>query len=310
MALAERRQAARARPAGAEPGLHAPAMNGSPMEAAEKLASGLSAAGNAVRRHDPDRFLTALFAPAQARETLFLLYAFNHELARAREVASEPTPALIRLQWWREVVEGVDRRHELATPLRQAISGGQLDPAALLGLIEGREREAEEAIPDLAAWQDYLRATAGGVMAEAGRVLGADAAAEPPLRALGAAYGAAGVLRSVGILARQGRCLLPADVLAAHALTPEAVIAAPGAPSVRSAVAALAAGSLPWLEVRRGLRLPRSARAAALPAVLARRDLRRAARGAPSPAGRLLGDRVAVLAAGFGGWPGGGFGEM
>jgi phytoene synthase len=59
-----------------------------------------------VRRADPDRFFCSLFAPAQSREALWLLYAFNHELARAREVASEPVMALIRLTWWREVVEG------------------------------------------------------------------------------------------------------------------------------------------------------------------------------------------------------------
>ena len=59
-----------------------------------------------VRRHDPDRFLTALFAPPEKRDALLTLYAFNHELARAREAVSEPPLALIRLQWWREVVEG------------------------------------------------------------------------------------------------------------------------------------------------------------------------------------------------------------
>ena len=37
-----------------------------------------------VRRHDPDRFLTALFAPPDRRDALLTLYAFNHELARAR----------------------------------------------------------------------------------------------------------------------------------------------------------------------------------------------------------------------------------
>jgi len=54
-----------------------------------------------VRRHDPDRFLTALFAPAGRQGALLTLYAFNHELARAREMVSEPPLALIRLQWWR-----------------------------------------------------------------------------------------------------------------------------------------------------------------------------------------------------------------
>ncbi len=77
-----------------------------------------------LRQHDPDRFLTALFAPPERRDALLALYAFNHELARAREVASEPTLALIRLQWWREVVGGAVRHHAVATPLSAAIDAG------------------------------------------------------------------------------------------------------------------------------------------------------------------------------------------
>ena len=97
-----------------------------------------------VRRHDPDRFLTALFAPPEKRDALLTLYAFNHELARAREVVSEPPLALIRLQWWREVVEGAHRRHEVADPLRAAIEAGAArSRATCCALIDAREAEAE-----------------------------------------------------------------------------------------------------------------------------------------------------------------------
>src|SRR3954466_2319838 len=99
-----------------------------------------------VRRHDPDRFLTPLFAPPERRDALLTLYALNHELARAREAVSEPPLALIRLQWWREVVEGARRRHEIADPLTAAIEAGMLDRADLLALIGARESEAEPAI--------------------------------------------------------------------------------------------------------------------------------------------------------------------
>ena len=68
-----------------------------------------------------------------------MLYAFNHELARAREVASEPMLALIRLQWWREVVEGTRRRHEVAGPLGAALDTGVLRAEDLAGMIDGRE---------------------------------------------------------------------------------------------------------------------------------------------------------------------------
>ena len=148
-----------------------------------------------VRRHDPDRYLTALFAPAERRETLFALYAFNHELARAWEVASHPTLALIRLQWWREVVEGAARAHEVATPLMAQVAAGRLEAADLLALVEGRERRAD-GLETLADWQATIEATAGRLADVAGRALGAGPEAWVRLRALGSGYGAAGTLRT------------------------------------------------------------------------------------------------------------------
>ncbi len=240
-----------------------------------------------VRRHDPDRFLTALFAPADKREALLTLYAFNHELARAREAVSQPMLALMRLQWWREVIEGAHRGHEVATPLAALLDAGALDRGELLGLIEAREIEVEPFIATLGEWLGYLLGSAGGLAVAAGRLLGAP---EPEaLRRLGAAYGAAGVLRSVPALARQGRCLLPADVLARHGESPESVVAAPWGAQVMGAVGELAAEGRGLLA---GARLPRVGRAAALPAVLARRDL---ARGVGFGGARGLGDRVAVV---------------
>ena len=255
----------------------------------------LSSLGEMVRRHDPDRFLTALFAPEARREALFALYAFNHELARAREAAREPTMALIRLQWWREVVEGAPRRHEVATPLNEAIATGALYPPDLLALIEAREMEVEPAIPNLDAWRGYVLGSAGGLAVAAGRALGAPEAAVPVLRALGAAYGVAGLLRSVPALAREGRCLLPEDLLAANGLSAEAVVSDPAAPALAPVRRSLAAEGVAWLKEGRAARLPREAIAAGLPAVLARRDLARPSR----PAGpRGGGDKIAVVLAG------------
>ncbi|MDR3533603.1 MAG: squalene/phytoene synthase family protein, partial [Rhodopila sp.] len=169
-----------------------------------------------VRRHDPDRFLTALFAPPERRDALLTLYAFNHELARAREVASEPPLALIRLQWWREVVEGEARRHEVASPLSEAIAGGLLNPALLLPVIEARETEAYGDFETLAGWRAWLLAGAGGLAVAAASALGAPA--PEALRPFGAAYGAAGLLRATGLLAAQGTCLLPRYLLGTHGL--------------------------------------------------------------------------------------------
>ena len=248
-----------------------------------------------VRRHDPDRFLTALFAPPEHRDALLALYAFNHELARAREVASEPTLALIRLQWWREVVEGARRQHEVATPLADAIDRGALQRNDLLPMIDAREIEAEPEIATLADWRGYVLAGAGGVAVAAARLLGAP---EPEaFRPFGAAYGVTGLLRNVAVLAARGRCLLPVDLLTAHELSPEAAIAAPGSPPVRAVLARLAEEGRALLRQGAAAAVPRGAIAAALPAVLARRDLARWPR--PAPAQRGIGDRLAVTVAGL-----------
>jgi phytoene synthase len=124
-----------------------------------------------LRRADPDRMLGALFAPPAKRPALLLLYAFNHELARAREVASSGPMALIRLHWWREVIDGADRRHPVAAPLRQALADGIFTHTDLLGLIDAREAEAEP-IADLDAFMAYAQGTAGALIRIAGIWLG------------------------------------------------------------------------------------------------------------------------------------------
>ena len=251
----------------------------------------LSPVGALVRRADPDRFLTALFAPPHRREALFTLYAFNNELARARESTSQPMLAMIRLQWWRDVVEGATRSHEVATPLTALLAEGVVDRDEALALIDARELELEP-IETVADWQAYLLKTAGALAVAAGRVLGTPH--QPRLRAWGAAYGVAGVLRSVRTLARAGDCLLPTEALAAQGLIPEAVTASPDAPAVQAVIDALAGEGRAFLaEAGRGA-VPASWRAAALPGVLARRDLRRP--GVVLPRG--LGDRLAVMLAG------------
>ncbi len=245
----------------------------------------LSPIGALVRRADPDRFLTALFAPPDRREALFTLYAFNHETARAQETTSEPMMALIRLQWWREVVEGAKKAHEVATPLTALLEHGMLDAADLLSMLDAREATEFATVAD---WRAWLLAGPGALAAAAAGVLGVPDA--PGLRELGAGYGAAGVLRNTAAMSRAGVCLLPTLVLAAHGLSPEAVAANPHDPALQPVFETLAGEGRALLgaPVRRGAAL-----AAALPAVLARRDLRRP--GTTHP--RALADRLAVTAA-------------
>src|SRR5260221_11842658 len=93
----------------------------------------LSYCGQQVRRYDHDRFLTALFAPADRRDDLLALYAFNLEIAKIRETVTEPMLGRIRLQWWRETIESfaghIVRKQAVAEPLADAVSDRDRPPA-------------------------------------------------------------------------------------------------------------------------------------------------------------------------------------
>jgi phytoene synthase len=262
--------------------------------------SPLSPLGCFVRQHDPDRFLCALFAPAERREALFALLAYNHELARAREVASQPMMALIRLQWWREVVENAvegrpPRHHEVAAPLHDHIISGTLQAEDLLAMADAREAEAEESIPTAVAFDAYLRGTAGGLSLAIARLLGVPGTKLADMLHLGTLCGLAGVLRNTVVLAAQGRCLLPEDRLTAAGLTPQEVIAQPArAAPVARAMAEAGLRRVPTIG-----RQTRETVAAGLPLVLAVRDLRRCTAGRVVPARRGFGDRLAVTWAGL-----------
>jgi phytoene synthase len=249
-----------------------------------------------IRRRDPDRFLTALFAPPRHRDALLTLYAFDAELTRARDVTSEPHLALIRLHWWREVVEGARRRHEVATPLAGLLDSGQLTPEALLPVIDAHEVETEASIDTLATWRDWLLAGAGGVAAAAAQILGAP---DPEtFRRFGAAHGVARVIRSVQPLAVRGRCQLPADLLEQAGTSVHQAIATPQTPEVASVLRRLATEGERFLAQPAVRRIPRVYVAAALPAVLARRDFRRGS-DTSDPGPRRLADRLAVIWAGL-----------
>src|SRR5215813_4531200 len=74
-----------------------------------------------VRAADKDRYLASLFAPAAARQHLHALYAFASEIARVRDAAREPLPGEIRLQWWRDALQGEGRGQVSANPLAAAL---------------------------------------------------------------------------------------------------------------------------------------------------------------------------------------------
>src|SRR5579872_3768761 len=158
-------------------------------------ASLASKLGASVRAADPDRYFSALFAPAPVRPLLFALYAFNAEVARVAETVREPMLGAIRLEWWRETAEGAakgtPRNHDVARGLAALFATGRVDLRDFESLIAVRAFDSSpDRFADFAALESYLDATGGMLMRLAVRLLGGDpdGAIAPALRAAALAY--------------------------------------------------------------------------------------------------------------------------
>lgn len=244
-----------------------------------------------MRSLDRDRYLAALFAPADRPAALFALYAFNIEIAGVREAVSEPMLGEIRLQWWREAIDGIyagaPRRHAVALALSEAVAAHRLPRAEFDAMIDARGFDLEDTAPGtLAELEHYAAGTSASLCRLAFCALGADGddAAEAAHRA-GIAWALTGLLRAVPFHARQRRCYLPADLMAAAGADTAKLFALKPDDALSRVARPIADRAREHIDAARALRhaVPGKARAAVLPLVLAEAYLRRMARAGFDP---------------------------
>jgi len=237
-----------------------------------------------VRQADRDRFLASLFAAAEQRDGLAALYAFNVEIARVRELARDPLPGEIRLQWWRDVLHGERREEASANPVAAALLATMerhgLAAAKLSDLIEARRFDLyDEPMAGIADLEAYAARTSSALIAVAAQVLGI--AAEPAAEPAGIAYGITGLLRAFPLHAARRQLYVPTELLARHGASAHDIFAGRSSAAVAAALAELHGLARRHLAAahERVLTLPPQALPAFLPVALVGPALHRLERG-------------------------------
>jgi phytoene synthase len=220
-----------------------------------------------VRAADKDRFLSTLFAPAEHRNALLALYAFNLEIARVREVAREALAGEIRLQWWSDALEGRGEGHPVAAALLATIARYQLPPERFEALLDARRFDLyDEPMRSLADLEAYAEGVSAGLIALAARILAGGSDIGALTRHAGLAHAIAGLLAAFAMHAARGQLFVPLDILARHGATREHVAARQPTPQLRAALAELRAHGRDHL--REAQLLLAAAPAAIMPALL------------------------------------------
>jgi 15-cis-phytoene synthase len=210
-----------------------------------------------------------LFAPAEHRQGLFALYAFNIEVSRVREAVRDPLAGEIRLQWWSEVLAGEGRGEVAANPVAAALAAAMaryaLPRERLAALLEARRFDLyDEPMATLEALGRYAEGTASNLIALAAQVLngGRDAGIGALAHHAGLAYATAGLLKAFATHAARGQLYLPVELLERHGAGRTDVAGGKATPELRAALAELR------LIARRHLAQARELVAAAPPPVI------------------------------------------
>lgn len=211
----------------------------------EALAAAFAHCDTAVRQGDKDRWLASLFAPESRRPDLLALYAFNLEVASVRERVREALPGEVRLQWWRDVLEGAGRgdvqSHPVAAALLDVVTRHRLPVAPLVALIDARVADLyDDLLPTVGDLEGYCGETSSAVMQMAALVLseGDEPRSADVAGHAGIAYAVTGMLRSFAPLAAAGRVQLPADMLEAQGIARDDIVARRNPEAVRAVWAA------------------------------------------------------------------------
>lgn len=249
-------------------------------------------AADVLRDSDRDRYLATLALPAEKRDAVVAILAFNADVAAIRERVSGPAPGEIRLQWWNDALtgegHGAIRQNPLADALLDTLDRYALPPGTLQRLIGARRFDLyDDPMPDLETFEGYAGETASTLLQLSAMILNEGLPVEPGDAAghLGVAQAMVGHLRAFGFVASQGRIMLPWSIFEANGVTEGEIFSGIDSEGLHEAlgqIAELAGGHLSKARTAIGL-LPKSVRPAFAIVPVIEAQLRRWQRSEASP---------------------------
>ncbi len=236
-----------------------------------------------LRQSDFDRYLAVLYAPEDKRPALAALYAFNAEIARIRDVVHDALPGEVRLQWWRDLINGTEHGAVTGNPvaalLLQAIQEYQLPRNVFDAYCEARIFDLyNDAMPSRNDLEGYCGETACAILQMAAVILDADAAkssAELSGHA-GVAQAVSGLLRLLPLHRRRGQVYVPEDMLQAVGVNAEQFLKGDDKQAMQRVVSVLTALAREHYAAFEKQPMPASLKAAYLPVRLVPVVLKRA----------------------------------
>lgn len=244
---------------------------------------------NMLRDLDRDRYLACLLSPEDKRPALAALYAFNAEIARIRDAVREPLPGEVRMQWWRDLLEGNAHGDSQANPvvagLMDCVDKYRLPRPTLINLLEARIFDLyDDPFEDRNALEGYAGETASAIIQLASLILDPQAAAGSADAAghAGVAQAMAGMMLLAPLHRRRGQVYIPVDILSATGLNREAFLAGEDKDRITAAIDIFCAIALDHLGHARKTKVDAACFPAYLPVAMTETVLKKAKKAGAS----------------------------
>jgi phytoene synthase len=242
-----------------------------------------------LRDLDRDRYLACLLSPEDKRPALAALYAFNAEIARIRDAVREPLPGEVRMQWWRDLLEGNAHGDSQANPvaagLMDCVEKYRLPRPTLINLLEARIFDLyDDPFEDRNALEGYAGETASAIIQLASLILDPQAAAGSADAAghAGVAQAMAGMMLLAPLHRRRGQVYIPVDILSATGLDREAFLAGEDKDRITAAIDIFCAIALDHLSYARKTKVDAACFPAYLPVAMTETVLKKAKKAGAS----------------------------
>lgn len=244
---------------------------------------------NMLRDLDRDRYLACLLSPEDKRPALAALYAFNAEIARIRDAVREPLPGEVRMQWWRDLLEGNAHGDSQANPvaagLMDCVEKYRLPRPTLVNLLEARIFDLyDDPFENRNALEGYAGETASAIIQLASLILDPQAAAGSADAAghAGVAQAMAGMMLLAPLHRRRGQVYIPVDILSATGLDRETFLAGEDKDRIAAAIDIFCAIALDHLGHARKTKVDAACFPAFLPVAMTETVLKKAKKAGAS----------------------------
>ncbi|XP_076470134.1 NADH dehydrogenase (ubiquinone) complex I, assembly factor 6-like [Babylonia areolata] len=227
---------------------------------------------NLVKKHDYENYLCCLLLPKQVQRAGFAVRAFNVEVAQVRDVVSEKTTGVMRMQFWKDAVENLLQGAPPQTPVAVELAGAaryfKLSKRHFTNIIEARAEQLEtDGFRTIEEVEKYAENTASSLHYLMLECLGVkNIHADHAASHLGKAQGLTTLLRALPYHAQRRRVYLPLELIVKHKVSQEDVIRGRSEQNLLDAVYDLATVAHTHLQTARSLQkdVPKEALAAFL----------------------------------------------